>query len=231
MTSWRAPGPLRAPASVRSIRRAAGRARGWYHQGAAGNRAAAPVRSRRSQVLHLVWNRIKRRMAIHLVARRLEQGIRLSRVGRRNVARPHYPDADTLLAARVHIARMLDRHAGIGSVNAADVFVLEACAGADKDFEQRPIVTHNVFSLSGRLRRPSPLLFGVRGSCLPHPITVLVRLLTRFQPLAVAGAIALQHGMKLTPIDGAEAVVLTPLLLTQLRIGDRQPEKLGLGSG
>src|ERR1700723_1211635 len=85
--------------------------------------------------------------------------------------------------------------------------------------------------LSGRPRRASPLLFGVRGSRLPHPIPVLVRLLTRFQPLAVAGAIAFQHGLELTPIDGAEAVVLTPLFPAQLRIGDRQPEKLGLGSG
>ena len=51
---------------------------------------------------------------------------------------PHHPDAHAFLPPRVDIARMLDRHARIRGVHAADVLVLEALARADEYFEQRP---------------------------------------------------------------------------------------------
>mgnify|MGYP003693691423 CR=1 FL=1 len=52
----------------------------------------------------------------------------------------HHPDADAFQAACVYVARVLDRHARIRRVNAADVLVLETGASPDEDFEQRPFL-------------------------------------------------------------------------------------------
>src|ERR1700733_14933183 len=76
-------------------------------------------------------------MAIDLVARGLEQRLRVLGVRGNDVDGTHRPDADTLLAARIEIARMLDCHAGVGRVQTADVLVIETAARADEDLEEQ----------------------------------------------------------------------------------------------
>ncbi len=70
----------------------------------------------------------------------------------------------------------------------------------------------------------------MRRGRLAYPITVVVCFPARFQPLAIARPVALQHRLELAPINGTEAVVLTALFPAQLRIGNGQPEKLRLWS-
>ncbi len=52
----------------------------------------------------------------------------------------HDPDTHTLLPPGIDIPRMLNSHRRIRRMQAADMFVLEPRARADKHFVQRPIV-------------------------------------------------------------------------------------------
>src|SRR5579863_3649710 len=108
-----------------------GAARKRAAPGARGYRPPHPPWKLRSQVLHLIGNRVEGRMAVDLVARRLEQRLGLLGIGGHDVRRAHHPDADALLAAGIDIARVLDRHAHIGGMEAPDVLVLESRARAD----------------------------------------------------------------------------------------------------
>src|SRR3984893_5279016 len=78
------------------------------------------------------------------------------------------------------------------------------------------------------LRRAGALLPGVRGRRLAHPAPRLVGGAPRLEPFAVAGSVALDHRMKLVPVDRADQIVLRAGLPAQLPVGDREPEKLRL---
>jgi hypothetical protein len=71
--------------------------------------------------------------------RRREERIRVGRIRRDDVGGLHYPDAHAFLPARVHVSRMLDGHALVDSVNATHVLVIQAAAGTDENFVQRPL--------------------------------------------------------------------------------------------
>src|ERR1700722_10869187 len=81
-------------------------------------------------------------MTIDLVARRLERGVRVLRIGRDDIRGTDHPDAHALLPPRVEIARVLDGHARIRRMQAADMFVVEPPAGPDEYFVQRPFTAH-----------------------------------------------------------------------------------------
>src|SRR5690606_11128692 len=51
------------------------------------------------------------------------------------------------------------------------------------------------------------VLFGVGGQCFAHPFALFVRLNARTQAFTVAGAVALEHGVELGPVDFTEFVV------------------------
>src|SRR5258708_38782246 len=80
-------------------------------------------------------------MTINLVAGRLEQGIALRGIGGGDVLGGYHPDADAFLTPRIEIARMLDGHARIGGMQAADVLMIETAARPDEDLVQRPLVS------------------------------------------------------------------------------------------
>src|SRR5215469_9208370 len=80
-------------------------------------------------------------------------------------------------------------------------------------------------------RLPRPFLGGMRAGCFANPVPSLVRRAARLETLAVAGAVALQHGVKLTPVDRPDTVALRPLVPAHLIIGNRQPEEMRLRHG
>src|SRR6266487_5249674 len=89
-------------------------------------------------VFYLVRHREESRMPVHLAVRRLEERHLLAGRRRRDVSGPDDPDAHALVAPRVHIARILDRHLRIRRVQAADVLVREPVLASDEDFPKRP---------------------------------------------------------------------------------------------
>src|ERR1700733_6593052 len=84
---------------------------------------------------------------------------------------------------------------------------------------------------SGDLRRAGALLGRVRRGRLAHPVSGVVSRPARLQALAVAGAVALEHRVKLVPVDRADEVVLRALVPAQLRVGNAQTEELCLRHG
>src|SRR5829696_1332263 len=79
------------------------------------------------------------------------------------------------------------------------------------------------------LRRLGPLLTAPpllreRHRCFPHPGSILVRLLTRLQALAVARAVTGDDLAKLGPVDLAEGPVPGGFVEAQLRVRKRQAE-------
>src|SRR6185437_3402723 len=123
----------------RPTRRAADRERGSYQRAAGRTGNAIPQMAgglrakmlRRSQILHLIGDRVERRMAVHLVARRLEERLRLLGIRSDDLTRARDPDAHPFLTARVDIADALGRHALIGSMQADDVLLVPVVAGAE----------------------------------------------------------------------------------------------------
>src|ERR1700719_1094463 len=110
-----------------------------------------------SDVLHFVGHGKESRMPIYLAARGLEHRLLLARRTGDDVSGFHDPDADAFIAPGVDVARVLDRHVSVRSVQAADVLVRQAVLRADEDFPQRPFMTHGLLSRSSRfpLRPPS----------------------------------------------------------------------------
>ena len=75
--------------------------------------------------------------------------------------------------------------------------------------------------------RGARLLLGRVGDCcFAHPRAFLMRLAARFDALAIAGAVALQHVLEFGPVDGAELVVLGGLV----PLADPDPESSGRGN-
>src|SRR5215469_10924738 len=75
------------------------------------------------------------------------------------------------------------------------------------------------------------VLGGVGRGRFPDPAARLVRRAPGLQSLRVAGALALQHGLELAPVDGAGEVVLAGLVPAQRRVGNREPEEFRLRHG
>src|SRR5581483_2261730 len=80
-------------------------------------------------------------------------------------------------------------------------------------------------------RSPGTLLQGIGCCRLPDPGALVVCLAPRFEPLPVAGAVAFEHRLELTPVDGPETKVAAALIPAQVRIGNRQAQEGGLRSG
>src|SRR6476620_6530932 len=77
-----------------------------------------------------------------------------------DVGRARYPDRDAFVAARVDVARILDRHLRVRGVQAADVLVRKTVLRSDEHLPQRPF-THVDLRY---LRRP-------RGETLTRPLS------------------------------------------------------------
>ena len=93
--------------------------------------------------LHVIHSRrqlVKAGVAVDLVGHGVEVAVFLRRVGRCDAAGRHHPDAHTLLAAGVDVARQLDGHGRVGSMQAAAVLVVQAGFAAHKNFPQRPFM-------------------------------------------------------------------------------------------
>src|SRR5262245_47673181 len=83
-------------------------------------------------------------------------------------------------------------------------------------------------SRSGRGTCCGVAFCGVRHGRLAHPAPVIVSLAACGEPLAIAGAVALEHFLELVPVDGAEAVVLRNLVPGELGIGHFEAQELRL---
>src|SRR5215469_17260824 len=78
---------------------------------------------------------------------------------------------------------------------------------------------------------PRALLRGVRGRSFPHPPARFVGRPPRLEPLAVAGTVAPEHGLKLRPVDRPDAVALRRLVPAQLLVGNAEAEVVRLRHG
>src|SRR5205085_2154982 len=81
-------------------------------------------------------------MAVDLVLHGIEVHALLPRIARDDVVTAHDPDAGAFLAARIDVARHLDGHLRIRSVQAAAMLVVKTRLAADKHFPQRPLLLH-----------------------------------------------------------------------------------------
>src|SRR5579862_5905763 len=150
-----------------------------------------------------------------------------------DVRRARHPDRDAFVAPRVDVARIADRHLGIGRVEAADVLVREAVLRADEDFPQRPFTGHWTVSLSSTVRggggmRRHRALSRVRLGRLAYPGPLFPGLDPRAHPVAIARAVTHQYFVKLVPVDFAEVVMPARLVPRELVVGDHQAEIFGL---
>src|SRR5438552_18513421 len=68
----------------------------------------------------------------------------------------------------------------------------------------------------------------MRGRSLAYPAARLVGGAARLEPLAVAGTVPCEHGVKLVPVDRTDEVMLRGLVPAQRRIGKREREELRL---
>src|SRR5207248_5940380 len=68
----------------------------------------------------------------------------------------------------------------------------------------------------------------MRGRRLAYPAARFVGGAARLEPLAVAGTVPCEHGVKLVPVDRTDEVTLRGLVPAQRRIGNREPEELRL---
>jgi len=111
--------------------------------------------------------------------------------------------------------------------------------GTDEDFKQGPIFAHRGSLSVARqrsrftggdlrssrgLRSAHPLLFRMGSRSLAHPSSIGMRILPCLQTLAITRTIALQHCLKLTPVNRAKPVVLTPSSLRNCGSGMASPE-------
>ena len=114
----------------------------------------------------------------------------------------HHPDRDALLPPGVHVAGVAQRHRRVRRVQAADMLVRQAAAGADEDLPQRPVAAHAAApglahvallsrawrayaSAASRTQRPSSVR-GRRRSirCALHGPSPLITLLSSAQSMA-----------------------------------------------
>src|SRR5262245_30393810 len=99
-----------------------------------------------SHAPHFFRNVKERRMPIDLGIRRLEKWSLVRGSARDNVGRFHSPDAHALTATGIDIARVLDRHRGIGRMQAPDVAMVQTMLTTDENFPEGPFVRHLVSS-------------------------------------------------------------------------------------
>ena len=112
---------------------------------------------------------VEGRVAVHLVFRRVEVHVLVGRVAGDDLVAAHHPDAAAFLAARVDVARQLDRHLRVGRVQAAAVLVVEAGLAAHEHFPQRPFVAGRRSMRCHCLRLlPCVLLACARGPARPR---------------------------------------------------------------
>src|SRR5205823_3305399 len=146
-----------------------------------------------SNVLHFFGHRKKSWMPVDLVIGWLEQQLLLPGRACRDVCRLDDPDAEAFVTPRIHVARVLDGHPGVRSMQAADMLVGEPMLAANEDFPQRPLVSSHErgsissipprrakgkfgFASSDSLRFPRWLLLRIRERCLSDPRALLPRL-------------------------------------------------------
>src|SRR5690606_6750637 len=91
-----------------------------------------------SQVRHPLGCRVVHGMTVVLARGALEERALVIRVAGGDGIRRRDPDRHALTAARVQVARIAHRHARVGSVQRADVHVVQAAIRADEDLPQRP---------------------------------------------------------------------------------------------
>nr|GEU28106.1 putative aminotransferase [Tanacetum cinerariifolium] len=148
------------------------------------------------------------------VVAQAQQRALVGRAAGHDVGRAHHPDAHALVAARVHVARVIDGHFGVRRMQAAHVLVRQAVLAADEHFPQRPLLAR--LRTHARLAEPRALLPGVHAGA---------------QALAVARAVTLEDFVKFAPVDGAEVVVARLRVECQVGIGHGQAQVLGLRHG
>src|SRR2546422_3367231 len=78
-----------------------------------------------------------------------------------HVGGAHRPDRHALVATRVDVTGILDRHLRVRRVQAADVLVRKPVLRTDEDFPERPFGAHATASLA----RTSAACFASRADC------------------------------------------------------------------
>src|SRR5690606_5313524 len=96
------------------------------------------IRGLRSHVRDVPGDLVERRVPVDLVAAGREQGVLLVRAGRGDRVGADHPDAHALVAARVDVPRVPQRHRVVGGVQRPDVHVVEPPLAADEHLVQRP---------------------------------------------------------------------------------------------
>src|SRR3546814_20057759 len=79
-------------------------------------------------------------MTVYLASCRLEQRFLVAGAAGHLVGGLDHPDAQAFVAARVNVARVIDRHFGVGCMQAAHMFVGQAVLAANEDLPERPPV-------------------------------------------------------------------------------------------
>ena len=152
-------------------------------------------------------------MPVDLVARRLEQRIGIGRVG------GHDPADGTTQMLTPSWRRVYTSRACSSAMRASVACTLPAClCSSPERARMKTSKSGHVAFLVCSCRisstaRAAPARRCVASSAyasgrLAHPAAVLVRALARLEPLAIAGAVALEHRVELAPVDRAETVVL-----------------------
>src|SRR5699024_11384085 len=144
------------------------------------------------------------------------------------------PDGGSLVAAGVEVAGVAQRHGGVSCVQGACVDMGEATGGADEHFPHGPgLVGHDVSPyIWGGLGSESgggrALAIRVGGGRLADPGTIVECLTTALPPLDVAGALALDDGLELIPVELAVVVVAALLIPLQVRVLEVETPSLRL---
>ena len=201
----------------------------------------------RHRYSHILGHVVERRVAVDLVGRRVEERVLLVRAAGGDVAGPHHPERDALLAAGVDVAGVAQRHLGVRGVQRADVDVRQPALAADEHLPQRPAALGGLRRGQRRTRRVGTA--GGRDSLMRHsPADGARRRASRrrrWRPRgprhpprgrrrrcamrsALHGAVAAQHAPELVPVDRAEVPVAGLLVPAQVGVGQRQAEALGL---
>src|ERR1700681_1350024 len=105
---------------------------------------------------------------------------------------------------------MLDGHARIGGMQAADVLMIETAACPDEDLVQGPLASifhrcaHGKELLIGKGCGTLALLLGIGAGGVSPPRACRVSVAARGKPFHVARPIALQDLIEFGPIDRSE---------------------------
>lgn len=95
-----------------------------------------------SHVLHFVRYVVKCRVTVNFVFCGFEQWVGIIGIGSSDVLRFDNPDAHALVAAGIDITGVFNRHFSIGSMKAANVFVVKPAFASDENFPKWPVFFH-----------------------------------------------------------------------------------------